>query len=83
MNSNRTQVEITNKNIMLQIKLAMLMKGIKQKEVAARMNRTPAYISNLLTSATTNISLKTLFMLAEAAECELVITITKKEETNV
>lgn len=64
--------------IMLDIKLMMVTKGIKQTEIALKTGWSAQAISNLLSGRQDNITLNTLYTLVDAIGCSLDISIMTK-----
>jgi len=67
-------------DIKLMIKHIMLDMDIKQKDLCNVTGWTKATISNLLNNRTENSSLKILFEICNAMNCELFIDIQPKED---
>lgn len=65
--------------IILQIKHYMLDNNLKQKDIVSKTGLSKQTISNLLNGRNKNMTLDTLFMLLDALDCNLSISLDKKK----
>lgn len=65
--------------IILQIKHYMLDNNVKQKDIVDKTGLSKQTISNLLNGRNKNMTLDTLFMLLNALDCNLSISLDKKK----
>lgn len=65
--------------IILQIKHYMLDNNLKQKDIVSKTGLSKQTISNLLNGRNKNMTLDTLFMLLDALDCNLFISLDKKK----
>lgn len=65
--------------IILQIKHYMLDNNLKQKDIVVATGLSKQTISNLLNGRNKNMTLDTLFMLLDALDCNLFISLDKKK----
>ena len=69
-------------DIILQIKHYMLDNKLKQKDIVVRTGLSKQTISNLLNGRSKNITLDTLFMLLNALDCNLSVSLDRKDDTD-
>jgi DNA-binding Xre family transcriptional regulator len=67
-------------DLILQIKHYMLDNKLKQKDIVVATGLSKQTISNLLNGRSKNITLDTLFMLLNALDCNLSVSLDKKKE---
>lgn len=65
--------------IILQIRHYMLDNNLKQKDIVVATGLSKQTISNLLNGRSKNMTLDTLFMLLNALDCNLSISLNKKK----
>ena len=68
-------------DLILQIKHYMLDNKLKQKDIVARTGLSKQTISNLLNGRSKNMTLDTLFMLLNALDCNLSVSLNKFQST--
>jgi transcriptional regulator with XRE-family HTH domain len=68
--------------LILQIKHYMLDNKLKQKDIVVATGLSKQTISNLLNGRSKNMTLDTLFMLLNALDCNLSISLNKKDNTD-
>lgn len=66
-------------DFILKIKHYMLDNNLKQKDIVARTGLSKQTISNLLNGRSKNMTLDTLFMLLNALDCNLSVSLDKKK----
>lgn len=69
-------------DLILQIKHYMLDNKLKQKDIVVATGLSKQTISNLLNGRSQNMTLDTLFMLLNALDCNLSISLNKKDNTS-
>lgn len=69
-------------DLILQIKHYMLDNKLKQKDIVVATGLSKQTISNLLNGRSKNMTLDTLFMLLNALDCNLSISLNKKDNTD-
>lgn len=69
-------------DLILQIKHYMLDNKLKQKDIVARTGLSKQTISNLLNGRSKNMTLDTLFMLLNALDCNLSVSLNKNNNTD-
>lgn len=69
-------------DLILQIKHYMLDNKLKQKDIVVRTGLSKQTISNLLNGRSKNMTLDTFFMLLNALDCNLSISLNKKNNTD-
>ena len=69
-------------DLILQIKHYMLDNKLKQKDIVVATGLSKQTISNLLNGRNKNMTLDTLFMLLNALDCNLSISLNKKDNTS-
>ena len=69
-------------DLILQIKHYMLDNNLKQKDIVVATGLSKQTISNLLNGRSKNMTLDTLFMLLNALDCNLSISLNKKDNTS-
>lgn len=69
-------------DLILQIKHYMLDNKLKQKDIVVATGLSKQTISNLLNGRSKNMTLDTLFMLLNALDCNLSISLNKKDNTS-
>lgn len=69
-------------DLILQIKHYMLDNKLKQKDIVACTGLSKQTISNLLNGRSKNMTLDTLFMLLNALDCNLSVSLNKKDNTD-
>lgn len=68
--------------LILQIKHYMLDNKLKQKDIVVATGLSKQTISNLLNGRSKNMTLDTLFMLLNALDCDLSVSLNKKDITS-
>lgn len=69
-------------DLILQIKHYMLDNNLKQKDIVIATGLSKQTISNLLNGRSKNMTLDTLFMLLNALDCNLSVSLNKKDNTD-
>lgn len=69
-------------DLILQIKHYMLDNNLKQKDIVVRTGLSKQTISNLLNGRSKNMTLDTLFMLLNALDCNLSVSLNEKDNTD-
>ena len=69
-------------DFILKIKHYMLDNNLKQKDIVVATGLSKQTISNLLNGRSKNMTLDTLFMLLNALDCNLSISLNKKDNTD-
>lgn len=69
-------------DFILKIKHYMLDNNLKQKDIVVHTGLSKQTISNLLNGRSKNMTLDTLFMLLNALDCNLSISLNKKDNTS-
>lgn len=69
-------------DFILKIKHYMLDNNLKQKDIVVATGLSKQTISNLLNGRSKNMTLDTLFMLLNALDCNLSVSLDKKDNTD-